>query len=136
VNEKDIERAWEWLYKQNLLDAEEPDRETTLAAEFAAVREAEHRFTSTSRNSQARIRELEAGLGDWKVMHDRRAKEVASLQDEAIRRALAAVANLHSPDAAVLRELDGDNKTHDRYWMGWTDALDGACRALKSQKKE
>lgn len=41
--------------------------------------------------------------------------------------------SLYPPDAEEIRMLEGDQKTHDRYWVGWVDALDQVREILEGE---
>ncbi len=42
------------------------------------------------------------------------------------------VREMFPPDVQEYRDADGDCKTLDRYWMGWTDCLDEILRRMKA----
>ena len=71
-----------------------------------------------------RLREdLFIKTAEWTTMMEEN-KRLRSVPDE-----------LHRPDVDHLRGLEGDQTEVDRYWMGWTDALDQVSVALRGSGK-
>jgi hypothetical protein len=58
---------------------------------------------------------------------------LARVQREERERAKRIVGGLQSPDAEEHRKAEGDS-AGDRYWLGWTDALDSVLRRLDEEE--
>jgi hypothetical protein len=61
-----------------------------------------------------------------------KARPMTPEADAMRRKLLSGLKSLHHPRAEELRRLPGDQKMEDRYWIGWTDALDEAVKLVRA----
>jgi len=120
-------------------------REAALRAEIERLKRSESEAVEIIHDLTAKLEIADRFKDDLQSKHDetclayqyqqRLALELDQMEERAERAEAQLVAlrlcivNLYPPDAVELRELPGDQVTHDRYWLGWVGALDEALAA-------